>query len=51
VLLDFVIGGILLFVVGLIPVLGPIAAAVAGCLGFGAIVLRALAMRRQREPV
>jgi hypothetical protein len=49
-LLNFLLGGFLLFVVGIIPVLGPIASVIAGCLGLGAIMLRAQALRRQKQP-
>jgi len=47
VLLSFLVGGVLLLAVQAVPVVGPLVALVAGCLGFGAIVLRALALRRE----
>jgi len=46
-LLAFLVGGILVLVVEVIPVLGPIVMAVAVCLGFGAILLQTLAVRRE----
>jgi cytoskeletal protein CcmA (bactofilin family) len=51
VLLSFLIGGILVLVVQLIPVVGPLVALVAGCLGLGAIMLRTLALRREIQAV
>ena len=50
-LLAFLVGGILVLVVEVIPVLGPIVMAVAVCLGFGAILLQTLAVRRQTQAV
>ena len=53
VVLNFLVGGLLLLLVGIIPVVGPIVMLIAACVGLGAIVLRALALRRERlaEPV
>lgn len=53
VVLNFLIGGLLLLLVGIIPVVGPIVTLIAACVGLGAIVLRALALRREQlsEPV
>lgn len=48
-LLNFLVGGFLLFVVGIIPVLGPVVAGIAGLLGLGAIMLRALALREKQS--
>lgn len=50
-LLAFLVGGILVLVVQVIPVLGPIVMAVAVCLGFGAILLQTLAVRREARTV
>ena len=44
-IMNFLVGDILLLAVGLIPVLGPIVTAIAGCLGLGSIVLRAKSLR------
>ncbi len=49
-LLNFLIGGVLLLVVGIIPVVGPVVTLIAACLGLGAIMLRALALRREKQP-
>jgi cytoskeletal protein CcmA (bactofilin family) len=51
VLLSFLLGGILVLAVQLIPIIGPIVALIAGCLGLGAIMLRTLALRRQSQAV
>jgi hypothetical protein len=45
-LLNFLIGGFLLLVVGIIPVIGGIVTLIAACVGLGAIMLRALELRR-----
>jgi hypothetical protein len=45
-LLNFLIGGFLLLVVGIIPVIGGIVTLIAACVGLGAIMLRTLALRR-----
>lgn len=50
-LLNFIVGGFLLLVVGIVPVLGPIVTSIAGLVGLGAIMLRALALRRETQPV
>jgi hypothetical protein len=49
VLLTFLIGGVLLLAVSVIPVIGPIVTAIALCFGFGAIIIRALALRRATQ--
>jgi hypothetical protein len=49
-LLNFFLGGFLLFVMGIIPVSGPVVVGIAGLLGLGAIMLRAQALRRQKQP-
>jgi cytoskeletal protein CcmA (bactofilin family) len=51
VLLSFLIGGIVLLAVQLIPVLGPVVTIVALCFGLGAILLRTLALRREAQAV
>jgi hypothetical protein len=51
VLLSFLIGGILVLAVQLIPVVGPVVTAIAACLGLGAILLRTLALRREAQTV
>ena len=48
-LLTFLLGGVLLLAVGVIPVVGPIVTAIAVCLGFGAIIIRTLALRRETQ--
>jgi hypothetical protein len=50
-LLSFLVGGILVLVVEVIPVLGPIVILVATCLGLGAILLQTLAVRRDARAV
>jgi hypothetical protein len=50
-LLNFLIGGFLLLIVGIIPFVGPIVTLIAACVGLGAIMLRALVMRRETQPV
>jgi cytoskeletal protein CcmA (bactofilin family) len=50
-LLSFLVGGILVLVVQVIPVVGPIVMGVAVCVGFGAILLQTLAVRRQAAAV
>lgn len=52
-LLDFLAGGFLLLLVGIIPFVGGIVTLIAACLGLGAIVLRTLALRREQlgQPV
>jgi hypothetical protein len=47
VLLSFLAGGIILLVVGLVPVLGGLMKLIAGVLGLGAILLRAWTQRQQ----
>lgn len=47
-ILNFVIGEILLLLVGMIPFVGAIVTGVAGCLGFGAIMLGAKALRERQ---
>jgi cytoskeletal protein CcmA (bactofilin family) len=49
VLLSFLIGGILVLAVQLIPVVGPVITAIAACLGLGAILLRTLALRKEAQ--
>ncbi len=44
--LTFLVGGLLLAVVTIIPVVGPVVRIVSGCFGIGAIVLRLWALRR-----
>jgi cytoskeletal protein CcmA (bactofilin family) len=51
VLLSFLVGGILLLAVQMIPILGPIVALIAGCVGLGAIMLRTIAVRREAQTV
>lgn len=51
VLLSFLIGGILVLAVQIIPVIGPILSLIAACLGLGAIMLRTLALRREAQVV
>jgi cytoskeletal protein CcmA (bactofilin family) len=48
---SFLIGGILLLAVQVIPVIGPIVTAVALCFGLGAILLQTLAVRRDTQAV
>ena len=50
VLINFLIGEVLLVIVAMIPVVGPIVSLVVGCLGLGAIMLGAKALR-ERQPV
>jgi hypothetical protein len=50
-LLSFLVGGILVLVVQVIPVVGPIVLGVAVCVGFGAILLQTLAVRREAPAV
>jgi len=50
-LLSFLVGGILVLVVQVIPVVGPIVMGVAVCVGFGAILLQTLAVRREAPAV
>jgi hypothetical protein len=50
-LLSFLIGGILVLAVQLVPVVGSVVTAIAACLGLGAILLRTLAMRREAQAV
>jgi hypothetical protein len=47
-LLSFLIGGLILLVVGLLPVVGGLVKLVAGLFGLGAILIRAQAMRERR---
>ena len=49
-LLNFFVGGLILLIVGIIPVLGPWVMTVVTVLGLGTILIRAMA-RREREPV
>jgi cytoskeletal protein CcmA (bactofilin family) len=51
VLLSFLIGGILVLAVQIIPVVGPLISLIAACIGLGAIMLRALALRRGAQVV
>jgi len=51
VLLSFLIGGIVVLVVQVIPVVGPILSLIAACVGLGAIMLRTLALRREPQVV
>jgi cytoskeletal protein CcmA (bactofilin family) len=46
VLMSFLLGGILLIAVQLIPLIGPIFMGIGVCLGLGAIMVRTLALRR-----
>jgi cytoskeletal protein CcmA (bactofilin family) len=50
-LFNFLIGGFLLLLVGIIPVIGGVVTLIAACLGLGAIMLRTLALRRETQPV
>jgi hypothetical protein len=50
-LLSFLVGGILVLAVQMIPVVGPILSLIAACVGLGAIMLRALALRREPQVV
>jgi hypothetical protein len=52
-LLNFLAGGLLLLLVGIIPLVGGIVTLIAACLGLGAIVLRILALRGEQlgQPV
>jgi len=50
VLINFLIGEVLLVIVAMISVVGPIVSLVVGCLGLGAIMLGAKALR-ERQPV
>jgi cytoskeletal protein CcmA (bactofilin family) len=50
-LLSFLVGGILVLVVQMIPVIGPILSGIAACLGLGGIMLRTLALRREPQVV
>lgn len=49
-LVNFFVGGFLLLVVGIIPLVGPVVTLIAGVLGLGTILLRAQALR-ERQPV
>ena len=51
VLLSFLVGGIVVLAVQLIPVIGPILSLIAACFGLGAIMLRTLALRREPQVV
>ncbi len=51
VLISFLVGGILLLAVQIIPVVGPIVALIAGSIGLGAIMLRTLALHREAQAV
>jgi cytoskeletal protein CcmA (bactofilin family) len=51
VILSFLVGGILVLAVQLIPLIGPLFAGVAACLGLGAIMIETMALRRQAQPV
>lgn len=50
-LLNFLIGGVLLLVVGIIPVLGGVVTLIAACLGLGAVMLRTQALRSETQAV
>lgn len=49
-LVNFLVGGFILLVVGLVPVVGPLAMLIATILGLGALLLRAQALR-EKQPV
>jgi hypothetical protein len=49
--MSFLVGGIVVFAIGIIPVVGGVVAGIAGLVGLGAIMLRALALRRETQPV
>ena len=49
-IMSFLVGGIVVFAIGIIPVVGGVVAGIAGLVGLGAIMLRALLLRRETQP-